>query len=38
MARVRLPSTIDGTEYVALVLGDVTDGKDVLTRLVIRSA
>jgi len=24
---------IDGTEYVALVLGDVTDGADVLTRL-----
>ncbi len=24
---------IDGTEYVALVLGDVTDGTDVLTRL-----
>jgi len=24
---------IDGTEYVALVLGDVTDGVDVLTRL-----
>jgi len=24
---------VDGTEYVALVLGDVTDGKDVLTRL-----
>ncbi len=24
---------VDGTEYVALVLGDVTDGTDVLTRL-----
>jgi 3,4-dihydroxy 2-butanone 4-phosphate synthase / GTP cyclohydrolase II len=24
---------IDGTEYIALVLGDVTDGADVLTRL-----
>jgi 3,4-dihydroxy 2-butanone 4-phosphate synthase/GTP cyclohydrolase II len=24
---------VDGTEYVALVLGDVTDGADVLTRL-----
>jgi 3,4-dihydroxy 2-butanone 4-phosphate synthase/GTP cyclohydrolase II len=24
---------LDGTEYVALVLGDVTDGTDVLTRL-----
>ena len=44
-ARTRLPNAfglwrafgyrheIDGTEYVALVLGDVADGTDVLTRL-----